>query len=365
MHISVDHVTFSYPSGFTALTDISLEIAPGEVMAIIGENGAGKTTLVRHLNGLLKPSAGAVTIGEWDTRQQPVAALARRVGYVFQNPDDQLFERTVRAEVAFGPRNLGRPDAEVKTAVEEALARVGLLDSADRHPYDLHVSQRKLVALAASLAMDTPIVILDEPTTGQDARGVELIGQIVEGLRHEGRSVITITHDIDFCAEHFPRVVVMAQGRILADGPARTVLAEMETLARAEVEPPQMVRLAAGLGLTGGRRGKWRTGRAGRSIQAAEVRLHMQDASYHPVPRSFERFRAELAAEAAHGVLEADGRPVTLLEIILVLDQPDVQIALGVARKIAKDAALVDDIDHRQVNLVTPLRRRFFQRELT
>lgn len=251
MHIAVEHVTFTYPSGFTALDDVSLTAAPGELVAIIGENGAGKTTLVRHLNGLLRPTSGMVSVGDWDTRQHTVAALARRVGYVFQNPDDQLFERTVHAEVAFGPCNLGRSAAEIGQAVEAALARVGLSGSADRHPYDLHISQRKLVALAASLATDTPVIVLDEPTTGQDAQGVALIGQIVAGLKQDGKTVITITHDIDFCAENFPRVVVMAQGHIIADGPARSVLADAPMLARAEVEPPQVVRLGLGLALPG------------------------------------------------------------------------------------------------------------------
>lgn len=251
MHIAVEQVTFTYPSGLTALDGVSFQAVPGELVAIIGENGAGKTTLVRHLNGLLKPTQGSVRIGDWDTREHTVAALARRVSYVFQNPDDQLFERTVRAEVAFGPRNLGRTAQEVAQAVGRALERVGLAGHADRHPYDLHISQRKLVALAASLAMDTPVVVLDEPTTGQDAQGIALIGQVVAELKDEGKTVIAITHDIDFCAENFPRVVVMAQGHILADGPARDVLAAADTLARAEVEPPQMVRLAARLGLAG------------------------------------------------------------------------------------------------------------------
>src|SRR5690349_16527531 len=140
MNITIDHLTYRYPSGFQALDDVSLSVSPGESLAIVGENGAGKTTLVRHLNGLLKPSIGSVTIGDWDTRQHSVAALARRVGYVFQNPDDQLFERTVRSEVAFGPKNLGRAQPEIDSVVETSLGKVGLAAVADRHPYDLHIS---------------------------------------------------------------------------------------------------------------------------------------------------------------------------------------------------------------------------------
>ncbi|MFQ5856450.1 MAG: energy-coupling factor ABC transporter ATP-binding protein [Anaerolineae bacterium] len=249
MNITLHDVSFTYPAGVVALREVNLTITSGEAIAIIGENGAGKTTLAKHLNGLLKPERGRVHLGDWDTREHTVAQLARRVGYAFQNPDDQLFERTVWAEVAFGPRNLGQSEAEVGSGVEAALSQVGLEAEARHHPYDLHISQRKLVALAAILAMRTPVVILDEPTTGQDARGLARIGGIVEALKAEGRTVITISHDIDFCAEHFERVVVMSRGRVLGDGPAGTILAQGDLLARAHVEPPQLARLAAALGL--------------------------------------------------------------------------------------------------------------------
>lgn len=168
---------------------------------------------------------------------------------MFQNPDDQLFQSKVRAEVLFGPRNLGFEEPRVESLVEDALSRVGLSQAADKHPYDLSPGERKRVALAAVLAMDTPVIVLDEPTTGQDFLGVQLLGEIVEHLKAEGRTVITITHDIDFCAEHFQRVVVMESGRILLDGDARQVLQEEETLGRTFVEPPQLVRLARGLGI--------------------------------------------------------------------------------------------------------------------
>lgn len=249
MNVQVKNVSFSYPSGVVALQDISLTIMSGEAVAIIGENGAGKTTLAKHLNGLLKPTEGWVFVDDWDTRDQTIAQMASRVGYVFQNPDDQLFERTVWAEVAFGPRNLGQSEEAVRAGVEAALAQVGLEAEADRHPYDLHASHRKLVALAATLAMRTPIVILDEPTTGQDAVGVARLGEIVEGLKAEARTVLTISHDIDFCAEHFERIIVMSQGQILADGSAKEVLSQGHLLAQAYVDPPQLVRLAAALGL--------------------------------------------------------------------------------------------------------------------
>lgn len=249
MRISVEGISFSYPGGVQALEGVDLSVTENETLALIGENGAGKSTLAKHLNGLLKPDSGHVFIGEWDTRDHPVARLAQRVGLAFQNPDDQLFARTVADEVAFGPRNLGRDKETVRADVEQALARVGLADVSERHPYDLPVPERKLVALAAVLAMRTPIVVLDEPTMAQDARGVAQMGRIVDALQEEGRTVIAISHDIDFCANHFARVVVLAGGQVKADGPASEVLTQAETLAQSQIEPPQLVRLSRALGL--------------------------------------------------------------------------------------------------------------------
>ncbi len=248
MNIIVSDLRFTYPSGVEALRGITLSIAAGAAVAILGENGAGKTTLVKHFNGLLRPTAGQVTVGEWDTRGRSVAQLAARVGYVFQNPDDQLFERTVQAEVAFGPRNLRWPDAAVQEAAAQALEQVGLQDRAGAHPYDLPPSQRKFLALAAILAMRTPVVVLDEPTTGQDAAGLARFGRIVESLKEAGRTVIAISHDVDFCVEHFERTIVMAGGQVVADGRADEVFTRADVLREAAVEPPQLARLAMALG---------------------------------------------------------------------------------------------------------------------
>jgi energy-coupling factor transport system ATP-binding protein len=251
LNLTLTSLSHTYPPGVVALRDVSLAIPAGEAVAVVGQNGAGKTTLVKHLNGLLRPSAGSVQVGDWDTRDHTTAQLAARVGYVFQNPDEQLFQQTVRAEVAFGPKNLGWEAERVEAGVEAALAAVRLQAEAVRHPYDLSPGGRKRVALASVLAMDTPIVVLDEPTTGQDYAGMELVGRLVDGLRGRGKTVITITHDMDFCAEHFGRVVALAEGQVLLDGPARDVLAQAERLARTYVEPPQLVRLAARLGMQG------------------------------------------------------------------------------------------------------------------
>jgi energy-coupling factor transport system ATP-binding protein len=247
--IVIDSLSYTYPSGVEALRGVSLQIPAGERLAIVGQNGAGKTTLVKHLNGLLRPTSGAVSVGPWDTRMRSVAQLAALVGYVFQNPDDQLFQSTVRGEVMFGPKNLGWEVERIAGRAQAALKLVELENVADRHPYDLSPGERKRVALAAVLAMDTPVIVLDEPTTGQDYAGVHLVGEIVDALHQESRTIIAITHDIDFSAEHFERIVVMAEGRVLLDGPSRSVLSQAGILAQTYVEPPQLMRLADRLGL--------------------------------------------------------------------------------------------------------------------
>jgi energy-coupling factor transport system ATP-binding protein len=248
--IRIDSVSFSYPSGVHALDGVSLSADAGEMLALVGENGAGKTTLVKQLNGLLRADQGAVYIGDWLAAEHTTAQLAQRVGFLFQNPDEQLFERTVRREVGFGPRCLGGSEEQVASQVDAALRRVGLGEQAERHPYDLQYTERKLVTLAATLAQQTPILVLDEPTLGQDAHQRELIGSIIEDLHTEGRTVIIISHDLDFCADHARRVVVMADGRILADGPTAAILSQAEMLERAAVIPPQTIRLAQALDLS-------------------------------------------------------------------------------------------------------------------
>ncbi len=249
MRIEIVDLHFTYPTGVDALKGISLTIDPGEQVAIVGQNGAGKTTLVKHFNGLLLPTRGQVIVGDWNTREYSVAKLARRVGYVFQNPDEQLFSRNVGTEVAFGPRNLGYDGDRIQTLVKDALDMTELADKTETNPYDLSATWRKMVALASVISMDTDIVIFDEPTTGQDAVNIARIANVIKTLRERGRTVITITHDIDFCAENFERVIALSQGKILLDGQARDVLGQEEILATTYVDPPQLTRLGKRLGL--------------------------------------------------------------------------------------------------------------------
>lgn len=247
MNLSVEGVSFRYPSGVLALDGVDLVIPSGQLLTILGENGAGKTTLVKLFNGLLRPTQGTVHVGDWNDAEHSPAALARRVGFLFQNPDDQLFERTLAREVAYGPRNLGASEAEVQRRVASALKLVGLQDMAEGHPYDLPAPQRKLLALAATIAMDTPILVLDEPTIGQDELGRRAISRILTDLHKRGRTLIMISHDMDFCAQHSERMVVMLNGKIHMDGSPVEVLRQTQKLDEAEVAPPQLVRLAQAL----------------------------------------------------------------------------------------------------------------------
>lgn len=249
--LTLEGVGFVYPDGTRALAEVDLDIADGEAVAIIGQNGSGKSTLARQLDGLLRPTEGRVLYDGIDTAGGRTAQMAAVVGMAFQDPDRQIFSRRIRDEVAFGPRALGRASAEIETSVERALELVGLADAADQNPYDIGFSRRKLLALASVHAMETPVVVLDEPTTGQDAPGLQRVRAVIADLLASGRTVIGISHDMRFVAETFRRVVVMREGRIVLDGSPAEVFAESAwpTLASTFIEPPLPARLGARLGL--------------------------------------------------------------------------------------------------------------------
>ncbi len=222
--VELDHVSHHYAGGIEALRDASLTAEAGETVAIVGRNGSGKTTLVKHLIGLLQPSAGEVRIDGRSIAGRPIHAIAGTVGFVFQRPEDQLFERTVAREVGFGPRMLGFDAGLVERLVDDALGATGLTGQRATNPYDLGLAGRRLVALASVLAMDPAIVVLDEPTAGHDPAGVARVADLVRALAGDGRTVIAITHDLAFAAEAFERVVVMRDGSIVDDGPPGRVL---------------------------------------------------------------------------------------------------------------------------------------------
>lgn len=248
MNVQIQDLSFAYPNGISALRGVNLKIDSGARVALLGQNGAGKTTLVKHLNALLRPTQGRVRVGDWDTREHTVAQMARRVGFVFQNPDEQLFKTRVWDEVAFGPMNLRVPPDEIERQVGRALELCGLADHPQEHPYDLAPWQRRWVATASVVAMQTPVIVLDEPTTGQDAAGLSRLGKMLDTLSEAGVTLIAVTHDVDFAVEHFTDLVIMAEGRVLARGDAG-IFSETEQVTHAGLDAPQLMRLARSLGI--------------------------------------------------------------------------------------------------------------------
>ena len=238
----MEDISFSYQKNVPALEHLHLSLDQ-RTTAIIGQNGAGKTTLVRLLKGLLKPVSGTVYFGREDISQKTVAMLAGKVGYVFQNPDDQIFKYNVLDEVMFGPLNIGMSQAEAKEKALKALEMMGLAGKEKENPYDLEMYERKMVAIASVVAMNTDAVILDEPTIAQDYPGKKRIGEMIQRLSETGKLVIAILHDMDFVAENFERVIVMAYGTILADGTSEEVFAQDEVLKEARLEKPYMTQL--------------------------------------------------------------------------------------------------------------------------
>jgi energy-coupling factor transporter ATP-binding protein EcfA2 len=239
-----------YPSGVDALSGVDLLLSPWTSVAIVGENGSGKTTLVKHFDGLLRPTAGRVRVGGRDIARVPVHELAATIGFVFQDPDDQLFNRSVEREVRFGPDNLHLPDETVTRLVTQALIATGLEEERATNPYDLDVSRRKLVALASVLAMDPAVLVLDEPTTGQDARGIARVASVVRTWTGLRRTVVAITHDMAFAAA-MDRVVVMRQGSVVLDGPPREVFgpANRAVLASTGLRLPSVADIADRAGM--------------------------------------------------------------------------------------------------------------------
>jgi energy-coupling factor transport system ATP-binding protein len=241
-------VSFVHQStGVTALSGVSLTIGKGETVAVVGENGAGKTTLVRHTNGLLKPTKGSVLVDGIDTRETTTATLSRKVGIAFQNPDHQLFSESVESEVSFALRNFGFPEELVAQRLDWALKFFGLEDYRKSSPLVLSGGEKKRLTLACILAWDPEVVVLDEPTVGQDALQKEKLGQIFKLLRSTGKTIIIVSHDVEFLWPIQPRLVVMSGGKVVADGEISGIMSDRELLEGARVTQPQLLRLYSGL----------------------------------------------------------------------------------------------------------------------
>ncbi|HKZ93815.1 MAG TPA: ABC transporter ATP-binding protein [Candidatus Bathyarchaeia archaeon] len=249
--IEVKDIYFTYPTGVEALKGVSITVKDGEFVAIMGQNGAGKTTLVKNFNGLLRPAKGQVSVDGVSTRDVSVAKLARTVGFVFQNPDHQLFSETVEEEIAFALRNFGFDAETIEKRVTWAVNLLDLVEYRKTSPFMLSGGERKRVALASVLAWDPKVVILDEPTIGQDHRQKENLRQFIVQLNEQGKTVVVVTHDVEFVAECNPRVVLMKEGRIIADGEAKQILTNTTLALEASIVPPQISQIFHGLTFLG------------------------------------------------------------------------------------------------------------------
>ncbi len=244
MPVIVEKLHFTYPGEVEALRGVSLTLKPGRITALIGGNGAGKSTLSRMINGLQRPTAGTVRIGFWNASEYSVSELARWVGYLYQSPDEQLFKSTIAEEVAFAPQNFGWEEDKIQKAVQRALNLTDLADIADVHPSDLHPTTRRWVALASVLAQRTPVLILDEPTTGFDLADMQRMSTLLNTLKRASYTILLISHDMQFIAEHADDIYLMAKGKIIAQGNAQTLFRDKKTLQQASVSPAPIIRLA-------------------------------------------------------------------------------------------------------------------------
>lgn len=249
--IEARDIHYSYPSKVEALKGVSLTIKDGDFLAIMGQNGAGKSTFVKHFNGLLKPTAGTVVVDGVETTKTSIATLSRNVGFVFQNPDNQLFCETVEDEIAFALKNFGFSSDVVENRVTWALELLSLTQYKKTSPFLLSGGERKRVALASVLAWDPKTLILDEPTIGQDHEQKEKLRQFILQLQTQRKTVVIVTHDVEFVAECNPRVVLMKEGKILAEGMSKDILTNPTILAESSIVLPQIAQVFAKLSSRG------------------------------------------------------------------------------------------------------------------
>ncbi len=242
--IHVENLVHVYPRGnVKALKGINLDINKGDVVSIVGQNGSGKTTLVRHFNGLLRPTEGKVLLLGEDSAGKTVAEMSRTCGYVFQNPNHQIFCTTVKEELMVAPQYFGYTEEKAKERLDYVLELMDLAPLMNKHPMTLDYTTKKIVSIASVLIFAPEVLVLDEPTGGLDEVGRGMLTKIIRLMHDEGHTVVIISHDMDYVAENSSRVVVMAQGEILDDAPPEKAFLNTEILQRAQVEPPQIMQL--------------------------------------------------------------------------------------------------------------------------
>ena len=251
--ILVEDLAFAYsPKEPMILNGINFHIGKGEMVALIGQNGAGKSTLLRQLNGLSKPTKGKVTVAGLDTGAALVSEMAMHIGYLFQNPDHQIFCQTVKDEIEFGMKNIGLSAGEMTRRTEKTAALLGLDGKMEVHPFNLSRGERQRVALAGVLAVEPEVLVLDEPTTGQDYVECVEIMNIVRDANKSGTTVLMVSHDMEVVLDYADRTLLMLDGRIIDDGRTRNVLRRKAALERTGLKPPQIIELALTLGGCGG-----------------------------------------------------------------------------------------------------------------
>lgn len=249
MSIEFKHVSFQYPNGFLANEDLNVTIKEGETVGIIGQNGAGKTTAVKLMNRLNKPIKGDVIVDGVNTKERTTAQIAKTVGYVFQNPDDQIFNQTVIKEVEYMLKKMKLPEEEIISRTEYALKLTGLLDSKEKNPFDLPLPTRKFLTIAAVIATEPKYIILDEPTAGLDVHGVIILENLIRELAGKGISVITITHDMEFVVRNFKRIIVMAHKNIIKDGTPEEIFSRDDIVDEAKIKKPEISNISSALGI--------------------------------------------------------------------------------------------------------------------
>ncbi len=245
--LTFDHVSYAYPGSPQTVSDITFSIEDGEMVSMIGSNGAGKTTISRLANGLLIPDSGTVTVDGEDTRDTRTSAIARKVGFLFQNPDRQICQNTVREEIAFGPRIQGFSEEHIEETTEKMLETFEL--KGDWFPFTRSRGERQRIALASVLACEPKMVILDEPTTGLDYREcIRIMDYITKLNRETGITVLMVSHDMEVVQDYARRVLVLTDGRMVADGPVNEIMKDMSVLSQARVLPAQIPQLALRFG---------------------------------------------------------------------------------------------------------------------